>query len=921
PLTALGSAMEELERINRKIESVRTKVDDKQKRLSTFTSAAGELTQSPRSSSKDTNVRKEFPENSLIPKGKWNESSKNDKQPQKYVMDLKCPETDLEYDPLLGSAELLGTFKAKEDDTDQQHFYHLKKSVDKDCHLALESQRPCVSPIRIKINLQESDEDDLIIDVPPVTTTSKKSKISGKEKKKIDKIEITTQVDDKLKPLASLMNTSRHVESNVNLHQVKTYVSKKGSFEDEEKYDFISEEGISCAPLSDKEILKERHYENYAKSKKHVKICDTHKKETESWCSPSQPPIFYSDESVDSNVLRMQGDNKKLTTFEGSKLGGFDSDKGLTDDDTSSDSDDTMKECLHIFNEFTENEAHKESMHVELSTLKIFMNASGKQEMLYYKNTSRRKKRIAHTAKFHVPTNKEIISPFRGPVLPLISHTGIIRAQQQAVQIKAAVKSGQAFIAATSEQKVILGFVTGIFVSVYVCLTFVIFKPLYPSEEKLKLFIAGNILILSTFNNSNSILDKMSKYKVPHQKRASATSESSSKVPDEVRQRYLNLFVERYFRVCKTEEEALNKAKIEEKAIYERCGSRNMYVNIAVNSLKKLREQDKILSGSSNDKTTGLKNYEKKNVITGVMLYTLLKDYLLTEEELRENNYPQPHPEKPGRILLNPGMTKSLLRDASKKICCRCGKIYGVTSSGKHSRIEECNYHFGRVLSHKVLSGLESRYSCCGGVLGSLGCQVAKLHVHDQKENLEGFVKTFVKVLPADGNPGVFAVNCEVCYTAKGLELTRVTVVDSSLHVVYDTFVKPDEEVIDYNTRFSGVVEDDLKNTTTSIRDVQAILLSLFSADTIIIGHSFEYSLYALKLIHSSLVDTSVMFPHRLGLPYKRSLRSLAADYLQRIIPDDEYLYCFGGHKSTENAKACMELVLWKVKEDLRGKK
>ena len=47
--------------------------------------------------------------------------------------------------------------------------------------------------------------------------------------------------------------------------------------------------------------------------------------------------------------------------------------------------------------------------------------------------------------------------------------------------------------------------------------------------------------------------------------------------------------------------------------------------------------------------------------------------------------------------------------------------------------------------------------------------------------------------------------------------------------------------------RFSGVVEDDLKNTKTSVRDVQAILLNLFSADTILIGHSFEHSLYALK--------------------------------------------------------------------------
>lgn len=48
--------------------------------------------------------------------------------------------------------------------------------------------------------------------------------------------------------------------------------------------------------------------------------------------------------------------------------------------------------------------------------------------------------------------------------------------------------------------------------------------------------------------------------------------------------------------------------------------------------------------------------------------------------------------------------------------------------------------------------------------------------------------------------------------------------------------------------RFSGVVEDDLKNTKTSIHDVQAILLNLFSADTVLIGHSFEYSLYALKV-------------------------------------------------------------------------
>ncbi|XP_047625178.1 RNA exonuclease 1 homolog [Phacochoerus africanus] len=197
-------------------------------------------------------------------------------------------------------------------------------------------------------------------------------------------------------------------------------------------------------------------------------------------------------------------------------------------------------------------------------------------------------------------------------------------------------------------------------------------------------------------------------------------------------------------------------AKIEEKAIYERCGNRNMYVNIAINTLKMLRDQD--VSGISNDdETTELKKNEKKNALTGIILYRHLKDYLLTEEQLHENNYPQPNPDKPGSVLLNPGTTTTLVNDPSKKMCCRCGKIYGVTPEGKHSSVEECNYHFGRLLSQKgtylvvlfhlfdepvpkqlreewnkicssmFLGGLETWYSCCEGVIGSPGCQVAKV--------------------------------------------------------------------------------------------------------------------------------------------------------------------------------------------------
>ena len=37
----------------------------------------------------------------------------------------------------------------------------------------------------------------------------------------------------------------------------------------------------------------------------------------------------------------------------------------------------------------------------------------------------------------------------------------------------------------------------------------------------------------------------------------------------------------------------------------------------------------------------------------------------------------------------------------------------------------------------------------------------------------------------------------------------------------------------------------------------------------------------ALQLVHSVVLDTSAVFPHYCGLPYRRSLRSLVSSYLK----------------------------------------
>lgn len=206
---------------------------------------------------------------------------------------------------------------------------------------------------------------------------------------------------------------------------------------------------------------------------------------------------------------------------------------------------------------------------------------------------------------------------------------------------------------------------------------------------------------------------------------------------------------------------------------------------------------------------------------------------------------------------------------------------------------------------------------CCKST-DDVGCVVSTTHVSEVSADreLEGYQSTMEPEYADDPrNYAVYALDCEMCYTTIGLELTRVTIVDTNLKTVYESLVKPLNPIIDYNTRFSGITKDQMDRTSTSILQVQANILHLCNSKTVLIGHSLESDMKALKIIHSNIIDTSVMFPHKFGLPHKRALRVLASEYLKKIIQNNT-----DGHDSAEDALACMELVIWKVKEDLKVK-
>ncbi|XP_065345507.1 uncharacterized protein LOC135943042 [Cloeon dipterum] len=234
---------------------------------------------------------------------------------------------------------------------------------------------------------------------------------------------------------------------------------------------------------------------------------------------------------------------------------------------------------------------------------------------------------------------------------------------------------------------------------------------------------------------------------------------------------------------------------------------------------------------------------------------------------------------------------------AEERKCERCQCKYRVEmdSNGVPKPLDAknlCQFHPGKPFFSRNYG--ETIYSCCEAFVDELNYNLdgdeedyCKTHNYHVSEYSEFFTKEseIVSTASSSGsNKAVYALDCEMCVTVNGYECCRVTVVDERNVVVYESLVKPEDFIIDYVTKFSGINEETMeKGPSKSLKEVQDDLLEFIKEDTILMGHSVNNDLKSLKLRHDMLVDTVIVFPHRDS--YKRnSLRWLADRKLGRNI-------------------------------------
>jgi RNA exonuclease 1 len=345
-----------------------------------------------------------------------------------------------------------------------------------------------------------------------------------------------------------------------------------------------------------------------------------------------------------------------------------------------------------------------------------------------------------------------------------------------------------------------------------------------------------------------------------------------SKIPLQARQKTLELFYEQFKRIYSNlkpdlgEQLAKKHAFEQEQDTYDKS-SNLTFKNSSVACLMRLKRRKVAID--END--VGLDGVWKERVIR---MTPDLGNLVLEKEKYKEYGYPSDE-------LI--GIMPPNNQNGKEKICNRCGKSFKLNIDDISI---SCTFHWSTLY--------RNRYPCCNESNTHPGCAQSP-HVFKEYGN------PFFKLESKPTKYPIIAMDCEMAYTTRGMEIVRISIVDWDKKIIYDKIVKPTSKILCLNSKYSGIHEIPLDAVDFPV--VLEFIKANFSSDTIIIGHGLENDFYALGLIHYSCVDTSILYRHPKGLPYRYGLKYLTKEQLGRFIQDGE-------HDSTVDSIACIDLVL-----------
>ncbi|KAL8797244.1 MAG: hypothetical protein Q9182_007228 [Xanthomendoza sp. 2 TL-2023] len=277
--------------------------------------------------------------------------------------------------------------------------------------------------------------------------------------------------------------------------------------------------------------------------------------------------------------------------------------------------------------------------------------------------------------------------------------------------------------------------------------------------------------------------------------------------------------------------------------------------------------------------------------------------------------------------------------------CDRCSTRFQVfpgrrEEDGALTSGSQCTYHWAKPRRPDTVKGenksRDLKYACCDETVGvSTGCTKAPSHVFKISDP-----KRLALIMPFETTPvsdrtdipGAVCFDCEMGYSTMGMELIRLTATAwPDGREILDVLVRPLGEVLDLNSRFSGVWPNDYANAarydkaaqdTTADRKprlqlvdspskARELLFEHLKPTTPLIGHALENDLNAVRILHPIIVDTALLYPHPRGLPLRFGLKMLMKKHLSRDIQTAGSQ----GHDSKEDARAAGDLVRYRVGE------